>query len=209
MFYTMTRWLIVPLCLITLSAGSPGVEMLTVNYSIRPGSSLSINGKTNVNKFNCCSEEYFQDLELRYEVDEAEQRYTFNSQLRLSVSEFVCQKKMMTRDLRKALMADQFPYITVTLFEARLTGKPQVTPDGLVADFITSTDITLAGTCKPVKIPIRVFKSSEDYMRFYGTVKIHLTDFNIEPPTALAGLIEVRDEMEITFDLDVAFSPES
>lgn len=207
--YAPALWLALPLLLFLFLSGVTPPEFETIRYSITHGSSLNINGKTNINRFACCSEQTFQNLELLYQIDEQTQTYQFASQLRLNVSEFICEKKMMTRDLRDALQADQYPYITIALHEAWPTGKPARTTDGVVVDFMTLADISMAGTCRAMRIPIRVFKNDDLRMRFYGVLKIKLTDFNIEPPTALAGLIEVKDEMEITFDLDVVFSPET
>lgn len=38
-------------------------------------------------------------------------------------------------------------------------------------------------------------------MHAQGTLPIQMTDFNVEPPTAMLGLIRARDKITVHFDI--------
>jgi len=41
-------------------------------------------------------------------------------------------------------------------------------------------------------------------MRIVGFVKIHLKDFNLEPPQKMIGLVQVQEKISIKFDVIIS-----
>lgn len=70
---------------------------------------------------------------------------------------------------------------------------------------ITAGALTVAGHTEMVNIPFSVTPEPEDSYRLQGKKDFRMTTFGVTPPTALLGLIKVRDDIGITFD--VAFGP--
>ncbi len=63
---------------------------------------------------------------------------------------------------------------------------------------------TIAGVKKPATFPVTARNEGNGY-RFEGSHIFKLTDFNVDPPTALFGTIKTGDEMSIHFN--VVFNP--
>ena len=60
-------------------------------------------------------------------------------------------------------------------------------------------DLQLAGTSRPISFSVTVGKSGNNFT-FEGSIPIKLTDFGIDPPTAVMGTIRTRDDATISFN---------
>lgn len=63
---------------------------------------------------------------------------------------------------------------------------------------------TIAGVKKPATFPVTAKSEGKGY-RFEGSHSFKLTDYNVDPPTALMGTIKTGDAMSIHFN--VVFNP--
>jgi len=52
-----------------------------------------------------------------------------------------------------------------------------------------------------VRLTLQGRRLESGRMHAQGTLPIQMTDFNVEPPTAMLGLIRVRDEITVHFDI--------
>jgi len=59
-------------------------------------------------------------------------------------------------------------------------------------------DFTIAGVTKPASFPVKVSQNGNKFT-FEGSFDTKLTDFSVEPPTALMGTVKTRDEIKISF----------
>ena len=64
-------------------------------------------------------------------------------------------------------------------------------------------EITLAGTSRPVTIDVTATQLAPNRFRLRGGLPLRMTDFGIQPPVALFGLIRARDELWVSVDLNV------
>ena len=190
-----------------VSFNSPSGVINMAQYQILQESKLEINGKTNVNRFCCNSEEQFAPGKLKYQLDENTETIHFTgAQLKVKVHELDCGAKPINKDMREALQADHYPNIVIDLKRvAFLEGKNALLCNEWV-QLEAVSDITLVCTTKSIYFPIQVLPLSANKWRIAGGTQIKLCDFGIEAPTALNGLIKVKDEMEINFDLSVQLS---
>lgn len=167
----------------------------TIEKVILEERSLSINGTSNVNDFECNynSPPAADTLEYAVEFKESE-IHVEGDELNMYVESFDCGKKGINRDFRKTLRSEEYPTINVTL--ERLiheNGRP------VIAEVL----ITLAGVSRIYQVDISNQTLNNDVREIYGKQVIRLSDFNLEPPRALFGLVKVRDEMDINFTLSV------
>ncbi len=100
----------------------------------------------------------------------------------------------MDKNTYKALNTDKHKTITYKLTEVKsidctTTGNCKVTTTG---------NLTIAGTTKPIEI-IFDAKVNGDKMVLSGTKSIKMTDFKVDPPTAMFGTITTGDELTIKF----------
>ncbi|WP_394331163.1 YceI family protein [Draconibacterium orientale] len=59
--------------------------------------------------------------------------------------------------------------------------------------------ITLAGHTHKYVVPCKISACDSSEILINGSLKVNLTDFNIEPPKKVLGTIKVNDEVFITF----------
>src|SRR5690606_5381559 len=126
-----------------------------------------------------------------------------NTFLKIDVNQLDCGSKPMNKDLQKTLKADEFPYITIALKEAQNLECDNILECDQWTAFETVANITLAQVTKTVSIPVQIMKTDQHRFRVSGSVKLSFSDFKLEPPTALLGLIKVKESLDIRFDLDV------
>jgi polyisoprenoid-binding protein YceI len=61
-------------------------------------------------------------------------------------------------------------------------------------------DLTLHGTTRPVTVPVRIVMAG-DLLTAEGTATVRQTDFGIQPVTAGAGTVKVKDEIDVVFSI--------
>lgn len=198
----MTTRLILLLALTLLATGFRVVgnrAPLSVRYMIEQGSTLSIQGTTNINTFECISRQSFGQQAVTLTTDPTTRSISFDHAiLNLRVKELNCDNNKIDADLCDALKADQFPNITIELLDARLP-KSDLDDDW--------TDITIVATLKITdqkrRIELRAKGKliSDGRYRFVAAKALKMSDYGVDPPTALFGLIKVKDEITINFNL--------
>jgi polyisoprenoid-binding protein YceI len=62
-------------------------------------------------------------------------------------------------------------------------------------------NLSMAGTTKPIDLVANYKVLSNGDLQITGSKKIRMTDFHMEPPTAMMGTIKVGDEVIIGFDI--------
>lgn len=165
---------------------------------VLPGSDLTITGDTNIRDFLC---EYdIERLERKHEVffTHESQRLRFrNTILELRNAGFDCGNKAINRDFHSLLQSEDHPIINLELKEVRLEQED-------IAQAIVR--ITIAGKTKNYEIPVKVIRintGQNESQRLDGHLMLNISDFGLEPPKKLFGLIVVKDDIQINFDLHI------
>lgn len=175
-----------------------------LSYYPSEESKLWIEGRSNVNEFECEANTYSGEATI-YDEEEDESEFAQNVQDRLSlqvdirVDGFECGKNKMNRDLQDALKSDNFPEITFLFDSAELLEMPKHPDDPFLVDVKGS--LTVAGETRDIHFETRAYYLDVDKVRAIGNTTIRMSDFNVEPPTALLGLIKADDELTVKFDL--------
>lgn len=98
-------------------------------------------------------------------------------------------KGQMDKNAYKALKTDKNPNIKYTLKEI----KP-----GQGNSWTATGDLTIAGVTKTLTIPV-VAKQVGTAYEFSGSIDTKLTDFKIDPPTAMLGTIKTGNDVTLSF----------
>ncbi|MDF1698350.1 MAG: YceI family protein [Saprospiraceae bacterium] len=179
-------------------------EYKKIEYAIQSSSVLEVNGKTNINSFCCSSNEQFKTKSLIYRAEQDYSYFNFqDTKFAIQIKDLDCGKKKINRDLFKALEVDKYPTISIQLKEAINTECADMTTCGEWFDFEVNTDITITCETRTIQIPIRVKRLDDTSYRIQGGTGLKLCDFEVKAPSALLGLIKVKDEIEFNFDLYV------
>lgn len=116
----------------------------------------------------------------------------------VAVRAFDCGVSQMNRDFYDALKARQHPGIRVVLTRAQVLAPPT---DEAWADLRVWGTITLAGTRRAVEVTAQGRRLPDGRVQVRGGHTLHMTDFGIEPPSGLLGLVRAHDKITVRFDL--------
>jgi polyisoprenoid-binding protein YceI len=129
-----------------------------------------------------------------------------NPRLRLGVpvAALACGNRVMESDMRKALRAAEHPAIVYQYH--RVT---DLTPLGAHRFSIeVEGDLALAGSKRKVRTQVVGERLAQGLYRVTGEMNLRMTDFGIEPPTALLGMIKARNQLRVRFDLRLKLAEE-
>lgn len=113
--------------------------------------------------------------------------------LTVQVEEFECPQDQMREHLLEAMQANEFPRITFTLDSYEVSGQ------GAVAN----GSLTILDATRDVSFPISLTPSGSG-VEIAGELPLDVTDYGVEPPVVMLGLMRVRPEIRIQFSGMVA-----
>jgi hypothetical protein len=169
-----------------------------IGFVLQPGSQVWIEGTSSVNQFTCRATDlagngYLSGSGIPMYASSTVKRPQID--FRVPVAEFDCGKKRMNKDLYKALKSNHFPEIQYTLESVDFVAEEQ----GYYRMQVTGR-MTIAGTERALSMDVSSRRLPNGHYRASGTHALLMTDFDIEPPTALLGLIKTRNRIVIGFD---------
>ncbi|MBR9756650.1 MAG: YceI family protein [Algicola sp.] len=156
-------------------------------------SKLYVEGTTNISDFNCKFDINALKGKIPVTFVKHSNNLTFKqAKLTLNNNCFDCGSKGINNDFNKLLKTENYPQIVLTLNELK-----QNPAAGNVAE--AKLQIDMAGITKPYNIPVNINK--ENGFRVKGQLDLKISDFKLEPPKKVFGLIKVKDVITIHFDL--------
>ncbi|MCE2540614.1 MAG: YceI family protein [Acidobacteria bacterium] len=109
--------------------------------------------------------------------------------LTVPVADFECPDETMTEHLMEAMKPAEFAEITFQLDSYDASGQ------GAEA----SGALTIQGVTMPVSFPLSLTPSGAG-VEIAGEVGLDMTEYGVEPPVVLLGLLRVRPEIRIQFE---------
>lgn len=186
---------------VSAAAGLPDHSQAQVLITPDPDSELWIEGRSNVNRFTCNAERYEGGIELENgNPDQIRTRpgESINLELRIPVRSFECGRSRMNRDMYQALKSDDFLYIRFEFADARTLSEES--GEGVYHLEVDGT-LTVAGTSREITFAATGYILENRRLRVSGKKKIRMTDYNVNPPTGMLGLIRAEDELIVHFNL--------
>ena len=185
-----------------LIAQEPSIR--TVPFKLDPRSSITVNGTSTVNSFSCTSENIEGSGSVTRDQD-AIGVANISVQIETEVENFDCRNWRMTKDLWKALKSKDHPRIFYELDTTPI--EPSADLGKEVFQINASGRLIIAGSERQIEVLLTATRASESAFDLTGTQEILMTDFGVEPPTALFGLVKANDQIIIHFDLKPAVTP--
>ncbi|MEI9934653.1 MAG: YceI family protein [Ferruginibacter sp.] len=94
------------------------------------------------------------------------------------------------------MKGDKFPAITFLL-----TTPVTNVPSGANGYTVTAKgNLTIAGVTKAVSIPIKISEDAQQKILIEGSSPVKMTDYGIDPPTALFGMLKTANDITISFN---------
>lgn len=103
---------------------------------------------------------------------------------------------IMDKKTKKALMAEEHPVIRFTLPNATV-----LTPGR--TNYIQGT-LKIAGVSKTIDLAVAVNQTSSGELVCTGKKDLKMTDFKIDPPTALMGAMKTGDDISVKFSVTIS-----
>ncbi|MDU8886526.1 hypothetical protein RXV94_10175 [Yeosuana sp. MJ-SS3] len=191
----MKKFLFLGLIVLLLAFKSDNILVEKTAMVIMPNSYLSIMGKTNVSQFNCDLNISSINSPIAINYVKTSDNVLFkNTKLLVHNSCFDCGSKTMNKDFLDLLKTPEHPNIILSLKEIDLSTnqKNQV---------IAHIEIKVAGETRPYAVP--VILSNNHLLKISGCLNLRLSDFNIPAPKKIMGLVAVKDDFQISFDLEI------
>lgn len=177
---------------------------LTGEFRIDSSSQLRLEGTTNINQFTCnCSEDFPVDT---YETVQNDHPYLLSlrkTDFHLATDNLDCGRRGINNDLRKALKSDSFPYIRIEVQSIRLPEGNTLVEGEDWTDVPVKTQITIAGSRRPLHLSVKVKALGNHTYQLRSQTQVAMSDFGIDPPRPMLGMIKVRDFITIHLDLKV------
>jgi polyisoprenoid-binding protein YceI len=159
----------------------------------------SINGTSNLHNWHESVEKISGKGEVKQGVDKSLSLQSLN--IFVSVNAIKSDESGMVSKTYKALKSDKFPEITFVLSEPVLN-----IPTGAISYPVAAKgQLTIAGVTKAVIMPVKVSVTEDKKIIVDGSQPIKMTDFGIDPPTALLGMLKTGDTITLSFK--TTFSP--
>lgn len=184
---------LIPILLLFTVFGFAQNENTNRIIKIMPDSKLTITGDTNLSKFLCAFDSEMIPSTRKIEVSGKQEELHFkNAILTLDNTGFDCGSKGINRDFHALIKTEEYPEISLELKKLCIN-----TPTDAIADLI----ITMAGKTKTYKLPVKIVDGKISQYR--GNLSLNINDFNLKPPRKLFGLIVVKEDIDINFNLNV------
>jgi polyisoprenoid-binding protein YceI len=176
----------------------------TVQLNIHDSANMHIYGDSNIKTWDAAVNQVNGSLTLQNLEDLSAENLTaenFQSlSLTIPVEQIESESGGLTKNIHKYLKGDDYPNITFQLNNVtnitEQNGSLLITASGIV---------NAAGTDNPVEMQVTA-NVQNGTIEFSGTKELLMTDFNIDPPTAVFGTIRSKDEFRVEFN--VSFSQE-
>ena len=175
-----------------------------LKYTIESESEVYLLGSSNVHNFTCYCKEDFSNEVFTYSIRKKGSVITFeNATLNLETQSLDCKNKRMNQDMYQTLKVDQFPYINIELKEVLQKGSSLASTSKNWVQYNAWVDVTVAGVTKPKLLEVNAKPLGNGKYRFVSSAYLALSDFNLDQPVALMGLIKVKNDIGIYFDIVV------
>lgn len=180
-----------PLCLI--SQTTHPAEWFQIENS-----EISILGTSNVTDYHCILHDLDNNSDLQIKSTTNGLYINLESAIiQLKSNGFSCDNNPMTKEFCKTIKADKHPYVFIEFLSFKLNHP--VKEKSLQNDVIATIAVNLAGVRKVYALTLESLQFAMDSITIKGLKEINMSDFQIEAPSALFGLVQANDQVTIDF----------
>jgi polyisoprenoid-binding protein YceI len=181
-------------------AGLAGAQITRVN--VTPDSKLWIDGTSNLHSWSCKADKIDAAIDMdaaaAASMNVAAPKAVKKVEVRIPVKTLHCNHGGMDGNVYKALKADDAPEISYIL--ATLEAAPEGKDDFKLQ---TTGTLTIAGKQNTIAMVVEAVRLPDGTIRAKGVVPVKMTDYGIQPPTAIFGRLKTGDEVKVNFELNV------
>lgn len=159
-------------------------------------SQLTIQGSTNVNDFICKIEYCTGTDTLQYVENKKVKELRFTrTRMTVPIRNFDCGARPISKDFWETLNAEKHPEMFIDFISLQdLFFKNNSNIHGVV-------DISLAGVTTRYSVKYHVTVKENGMVLLTGSRAVNFSDFQLEAPRKLNGLIKVKEVLKVNFNL--------
>lgn len=161
------------------------------SFTFEPDSRIWIEGTSTVHDWTCNVERFTGSLEAT--AAGTTLNALSGTTVSVPVNRIECNNGTMNGKLRTALGESpiRFTLVSATLGARQADGWFSIRANGR---------LTIAGASQSVSMTVRGKALSADRFRFTGQLPLRMTDYGVDPPTALLGTLRTGDQVTVHFD---------
>lgn len=171
-----------------------------ITWIVQKSSTLSINGRTNINRFSCGIAQYGEPDTITL-LNEGCRDKTAGiplcGVLRINVGDFDCRNRVMTSEFKRTLQYRQYPQLKITFLNLERMPAFGPLPQTLAGQVI----IELAGVSKQFEMEYASTREDAETVQLTGSRRLCFSDFGLQPPQKMGGLIRVDQSLDVQFIL--------
>lgn len=122
-------------------------------------------------------------------------------EVKIPISKLNCGKPGINRDMKKTLNSDEHPFITYRLDENKSHRTSAQSSTNSFFKIETDGDLIISGFKRAETIKLDGQFIGAWQFRVKGQHSVLMSDYELDPPTPLMGLIKVNDELIVHFDV--------
>ena len=182
--------------------GHDNTIMVTKKVVISKESKMFLEGCTNVNLYNCDCQDNFSEISMTV-ANEGTHATFQNAAVKLKTENFDCHNALYNTNIKRTLEADKYPFITIALLETWQNSQLLDGTNHNWFDIVSKINLTIKETTQVVTVKAKAQYLGDNKLRIVGEHQISMSDFGIEVPKYMCGLVKVRDQIVFNFDLVV------
>ncbi len=174
-----------------------GATLVVDRYEALPESRIWIDGRSTAGSYSCEGSRVVGFGQLAEGSDRSVQ-----VEVAVPVRSFDCGMRQMNADFTSALKAEAHPAISFSLRHVAWSAGSYSSNSWVPIS--ANGDLEVAGETKRVNLRLEGQRQATGLVRIRGSHPLRMTDFGVEPPSGLLGLVRSRDEIVVRFDLRAA-----
>jgi hypothetical protein len=185
---------------ITLVTQQVASQTLVHRLIVQPSSTLSIEGTTNINSYECNIIRYVGNDTLVLHEGARNIRPVFvKGAVELDATSCDCGVPLMTSDFRKAINSKEYPSIIIDFISfERMPVYANVSDK-----FKGILKISIGGVTKVFEVNCSIDATSAGIIHLVGAREFNFSDFNITPPVRMFGAVRVNQSLTVSFHLQL------
>ena len=172
-------------------------------YIISSESKLWFEGTSTLHGYKCVAKEITGSFIMKEMISDSTQTKFSNAAItgivQIPVLSIDSGKGKMDKKMRKLLKADDYPEIIFELTNLEVTASPETGKDQV--QLKTMGNVKVAGVEKTIALEVIGNLEANGTIRFAGSKKLLMTDFNIKPPTMFFGRLKTGNEITVYFEI--------
>lgn len=165
-----------------------------MEWQVTGKSRLEISGTTNINDFHCLSVNYMGQDIMEESCLPSDNKSSLSGEIIMKSVGFDCHNSMLTKDFAKTIKANEYPEIGIRFISLE---PGQSNTDLLFGD----VEIALAGKLRMYRVSCVIKNENDQRKHLEGSCTFRFSDFDLEPPSKLFGVIRVKDTVSVDFHL--------